>query len=269
MSAHTRLLLIGGVMIAFIVAVCTLPPISQNPSYHLMADQRTLLGVTNFWNVLSNLPFLLVGAFGLRFALKQVGCRRDGAFVHPREAWPYVAFFAGVLLTGVGSVCYHLAPTNGSLVWDRLPMTMAFTAIVAAVVAERVSVRLGLAVLLPLLAIGVASVGYWYWTEAQGRGDLRSYGAVQGYPIIIIPMLMLLFPAKYTRSADLGLAFLLYAAAKVFEQFDSVIFQLGSVVSGHTLKHLAAGLATYVILRMLMKRRPFPTAAAHAVSTAG
>lgn len=40
--------------------------------------------------------------------------------------------FAGVLLTSAGSTWYHLAPTNDSLVWDRLPMTLGFMGLFAA-----------------------------------------------------------------------------------------------------------------------------------------
>src|SRR3990172_102797 len=36
------------------------------PNYHNFADQRALWGVSNFWNVVSNLPFLLVALWGLR-----------------------------------------------------------------------------------------------------------------------------------------------------------------------------------------------------------
>jgi hypothetical protein len=48
----------------------------------------------------------------------------------------------------------------------------------------------------------------------------------------------------------------LYALAKVLETFDEPIFAAGHIVSGHTLKHLAAAAAGYYILRMLQKRRP-------------
>jgi hypothetical protein len=134
-------------------------------------------------------------------------------------------------------------------------MTIAFTALPAGILAERISIKAGLLSLVPLLAAGIGSVAYWEVTELGGRGDLRPYAIVQFYPVLAIPLIMFLFPPKYTRSADLLWAATLYALAKAFEALDTQIFGLGQNVSGHTLKHLAAALAVYVILRMLQKRQ--------------
>jgi hypothetical protein len=49
-----------------------------------------------------------------------------------------------------------------------------------------------------------------------------------------------------------------YALAKLFEFFDEKIFSLGQIVSGHTLKHLAAAAAGFAILRLFQIRRPIP-----------
>jgi hypothetical protein len=71
-----------------------------------------------------------------------------------------------------------------------------------------------------------------------------------------VPLLVLLFPPRYTRTGDLvGIAGF-YVLAKVFEVSDREIFALGGLVSGHTMKHLAAALATYWLLRMLKLRSP-------------
>src|SRR5215471_21775390 len=114
-----------------------LPPIQQDQSYHQFADQRTVFGIPNFWNVISNLPFLAVGAAGLR------RFRHDAATV---------IFFLGGFLTGIGSSYYHWDPHDGTLFWDRLPMTLSFAAILALVVAERVDARGGAILLWPTLA---------------------------------------------------------------------------------------------------------------------
>lgn len=71
-------------------------------------------------------------------------------------------------------------------------------------------------------------------------------------------LLALLFPPRYTRSYDLGLVVGFYALAKALEFFDKPIFAALRVVSGHTLKHLAAAAAGYCILRMVQKRHPIP-----------
>jgi hypothetical protein len=166
--------------------------------------------------------------------------------------------FAGMLLTAFGSSYYHLHPSNASLVWDRLPMTISFTSLVAAVIAERISLRAGLWLLPMLLLIGLSSVLQWYMSEVRGAGDLRFYAAVQAYSILVL-LIALVLPPRYTRGSDLAVTAGFYVLAKVLEILDKPIFGVGHIVSGHTLKHLAAAAAGYWILRMLQKRRPLPS----------
>jgi hypothetical protein len=58
------------VILAFAVLGCgallLTPPIPQDPTYHHFADRRAGLGIPNFLNVISNLPFAIVGALALR-----------------------------------------------------------------------------------------------------------------------------------------------------------------------------------------------------------
>jgi hypothetical protein len=133
-------------------------PFSQDPAYHGFADQRTLLGIPNCLNVVSNAPFLLVGGRGLAYLCGPAARRPGGPFVGPAERWPLAMFFLGVCLTGVGSAYCHLDPTNGRLVWDRLPMTVAFMGLFAAVLDDRVGPGVGLRLLPWLVASGLASV---------------------------------------------------------------------------------------------------------------
>jgi hypothetical protein len=67
---------------------------------------------------------------------------------------------------------------------------------------------------------------------------------------------MVLFPARYTRSEDLMISLAWYGLAKILEAADRPIFSMGRIVSGHTLKHIAAAISAYWILRMLELRRP-------------
>jgi hypothetical protein len=53
-------------MIVSLVALLPLPPLLQDQAYHQFADRRELFGIPNFWNVVSNLPFVILGAVGLR-----------------------------------------------------------------------------------------------------------------------------------------------------------------------------------------------------------
>ena len=212
------------------------PPIPQDQSYHQFADQRTILGVPNFWNVVSNLPFLAVGAAGLR------RFRGDPATV---------VFFLGVFLTGIGSSYYHWNPNDQTLFWDRLPMTLAFAAILSLVAQERVNARIGAILLWPALAVGLFSLLFWRWTD-----DLRVYFWMQFFPGLAVLSLFLLCPPKYTGTHYWIAAGVLYALAKVFEFADEAIYSVGNLLSGHTLKHFAAAAACFAILRYFQTRRP-------------
>jgi hypothetical protein len=234
------------------IAALLLPRTPQPLSYHHFADRRSWHGIPNFGDVASNILFLVAGVWGLAFLCGKSSQER---FIDARERWPYVLVFLGLLLTAFGSAYYHLAPDNARLLWDRLPMTVVFMPLVAAMIQERVNVKLGLWLLPVLMAVGIGSVFQWRWSEQQGAGDLRFYAAVQLYALLAL-LAALLLPPRYTRGSDLLVVAGLYVLAKICEAADRQIFALGSLVSGHTLKHLAAGSAGYFILRMLRKRQP-------------
>jgi hypothetical protein len=257
------LLLITAVVTA---AFSVLPPIPQPQAYHLFADGRGFLGIPNFGDVISNVPFGIIGIWGLLFLLGPNSDTVTGRFLELRERRPYVLVFLGLLLTAFGSSYYHLSPNDARLVWDRLPMTIAFMAMVAAIIAERISLRAGLWLLPFLLLVGMGSVLQWYLSETRGAGDLRFYAAVQTYSALVL-LLALVFPKRYTRSSDLAVVVGLYALAKALETLDKPIFAAGHIVSGHTLKHLAAGAAGYWILRMLQERQPTLVTASAVVSS--
>jgi hypothetical protein len=124
-----------------------------------------------------------------------------------------------------------------------------------AVIAERIGVRAALRLLGPLVALAALSVGYWALTEQRDAGDLRPYALVQFYPLVAIPLMIWLLPARYAGSAGLLAAAGIYALAKVPELADAWILSATRVVSGHTLKHLLAALAGYSVLRMLQHRQ--------------
>ena len=234
-SAHP-LFVLAGLMAASFAGLALLPKIPQDQAYHLFADQRALVGIPNFWNVVSNIPFAVVGAVGL------VRFRDDAATI---------VLFLGFFLTGIGSSYYHWAPNDGTLFWDRLPMTISFAAIFSLVVQERVGGRVGSILLWPMLAIGVASLLAWLWTD-----DLRLYFWTQFFPGVALMALFALYPARYTHAHYWLIAAGLYALAKLFEFTDILIYSLGRILSGHTLKHFSAAAACFVILRYFELRRP-------------
>jgi hypothetical protein len=255
MTRRARLGLLWALLGAAVLGALLARPIPQDPAYHHFADTRNLWGIPNAVNVLSNVVFVVVGALGM-WSVWQSLSTGGVHFQSPGEWWPYAVFFGGFALTGVGSAYYHLAPGNETLVWDRLPLAMTLMGLFAATIVDRISVKAGLVLLGPLVAVGIASVLLWSAGERRGEGDLRLYALVQFYPMLAIPLMALLFPSRYTRGEDLVVVVVIYGLAKAFELLDARLFALGSVVSGHTCKHVAAALSGYWLRRMLIKRKP-------------
>jgi len=245
-----KLWLFYGLALVAVAGAYLAPRIGQDPAYHLFADRRTLAGVPHFWNVVSNLPFLFVGAYGL-------WAWRRSRWEHHNDRWPWLVVALSGFLIGLGSGYYHFNPDNQTLFWDRLPMTLGFMGVFSAVIAERVNARAGWLLLGPLLVWGVVSVEMWRRSELAGAGDLRMYALVQFYPILAIPLMLWLFPPRYTGSLRIWQMIIWYLTAKVLELLDVPIHRaLGMQMSGHALKHVAAAMALWMPLRMLAERRP-------------
>jgi hypothetical protein len=225
------------------LALAVLPPFAQPQSYHAFADQRAWFNVPNALNVLSNVPFALVGAVGVLLVVRGRGVRNSRA--------PYALLFAGALLTAFGSAWYHAGPTDQTLVWDRLPIATAFAGLVAGTVADRVppwSGRLTLA----FGAVAVASVLVWAAT-----GNLLPYVAMQAAFFATALIVTATVPSRWTHARGVYVAAAVYALAITCERFDKPIAAwLGGALSGHTLKHLLAAAALAAILAMLAARRP-------------
>ncbi len=233
-SWHAKVLLLLGFALISLAALLLVLPMAQDQSYHHFADGRELLGIANFWNVVSNLPFLLIGAAGLRL----------------RGPLSTRILFLGIFLVAFGSAYYHLQPGDDRLIWDRLPITIAFMAIFANAIEERLSRRAGTILLWALLALGVVSLAVW-----QVTGDLRLYAWVQFFPVLGLLVLFALFPGP--RGASYWLVAIgLYAVAKAFELLDASLFAAGQVVSGHTLKHLFAAAACLCVFSYFRAQQP-------------
>lgn len=224
-------------------------PIPQWPSYHRFADQRTRLGLPNAADVLSNLPFALVGAVFLR-AMR--GRPRSEASL----AW--LGFALALIATAAGSAFYHWAPHNASLAFDRLPIAWACAALTCAFLTERIDPRSGQpAVLLVALLLASVSVALWWGSEAAGHSDLRPYLFVQFLPMLLVPAALLMrLPRRFATAAPDGAwwgVLLGYGIAKGLEVADLAVFERLGLVSGHTLKHLVAAAAAAWLLRAVWR----------------
>ena len=240
---HRRLFLLGGALGALLVALLLAGPIAQPGAYHDFADQRRLLGIPHFWNVATNLPFVVIGLMGLALVQREP----------PPAARAWAAMFGGTALVGLGSAYYHLNPHDATLVWDRLAMGIAFMGFLAALIAEHARVE-SQRLLWPLVALSVLAVLWW-----RHSGDLAPWVWVQAAPMLAVVLVMALLPPRYTHRRYFAYALACYAAAKLFELGDAALYAWsGGALSGHSLKHLAAAAGVCVLYAMLRVRRPLP-----------
>lgn len=235
------------VSVAFLTMLF-IPPIAQDLEYHDFADQQKILGIDHFWNVISNLPFLVVSVIAVNDLYKEEVLKYSSPLF-----LCYLIFFIAVGAVCLGSGYYHLHPSNNSLFWDRLPMTVGFMAFTAIIIGEYLNEEVAIKLLFPLILLGMASVVYWLITEHIGRGDLRFYGLIQFGPILVIPMIILMFPARYSHTGYLWAMLGAYFIAKVFELLDAEVYQLIGF-GGHAIKHVFAAFGPYLFYLAMKKR---------------
>lgn len=210
---------------------------------HPFVDARPLLGLPNAMDVLSNLPLALAGAWG------SLALPRRGLPEATRRAAQ--VFFAGLLLTGFGSAWYHWAPDPAGLVWDRLGMAVTFAGALSLAVAERVGQAPARHTLWVALGLAVVSA-----TLPQLLGNVLPWAVVQFGGMALIAWAAWQQPAVGAVGVRLGALIGLYALAKVLELGDAAVFHAtGELVSGHSLKHLAAACAAWPVLAALRPTR--------------
>ncbi|UXI04390.1 ceramidase domain-containing protein [Photobacterium sp. TY1-4] len=265
-SRSARLLFLWGIVIVLAGLLVYFAPITQSRYFYQYADQRPWLGIANFANVVTNLPFLWVGILGLA-QLRQSPSRFSATALTPDSRTLSIAFYLGLITAFFASAFYHLAPDPWRLALDRLGICIAFIAFYCMVLARYVSPALA-RLFLPLVLYSVAAVGYWYLSELEtGRGDLSAYILVQLVPIIHLPLILWLFRTPPTHNAASGpnrnppsssslyylSALLAYLLAKWAESNDAELFhRTGEFISGHSIKHLLAGLGGYLIYRGIL-----------------
>jgi hypothetical protein len=225
--------LIGGIVSLLTMCFIVVPPLAQDPDYHSFADERTLHGMRNFWNVVSNVPFLLVALYGVK------ALRRRIAFLEPWERVAYGILLAGTAAVSAGSSYYHLHPNDARLVWDQLPMTVVFMSLLTSTIGERVSMKAGRLLLIPMILLGLATVLYW-----SSSGDLRPYCVVQFGSMFAVPLILVRFPARYSAAGWVWGTLALYAFAKLVELLDREIATC-ILTGGHPLKHFIAAGAVF------------------------
>ena len=253
---------------------CLGPAVSQYADYHAFADQRTLWGLPFAMDVLSNIPFALLGAWGLvRLGSACVPrARRIGfAALVPCDAQRPLAllFFCGLMLTALCSSYYHLQPDNTGLAVDRMGMLVPFAGLMGLAAADRISARAGQWTAAAVLALGPIAVAVWALT-----GNLLPWSILQGGGIVLIMCLALRRPLAGAWGMPLMAVMAWYVVAKLLELCDHQVLAMAQGwVSGHTLKHIAAAMAAWPVIAVMQngaysgQTRPWPHAAVRTRAT--
>jgi hypothetical protein len=233
--------LLAALAVALAIA-CFGPSVAQFDHYHAFADQRHLLGLPCALDVLSNLPFALFGGWGL---LRLVAC--DAGQPTGTQRALATLFFAGLMLAALCSAWYHLRPDDAGLAIDRLGMVGAFAGLLGLAAADRISRRAGLWTATAVLALGPVSVLVW-----ATSANLLPWSVLQGGGMLLIVLLALRKPVVGAWGMPLAAVIGWYALAKALELGDHPVFDLTQgLVSGHTLKHVAAALAAWPVMSLM------------------
>lgn len=215
-------------------------PIYQDQEYHKFIDQRKIFEIPNFFDVTSNLFFLIVGIYGISISIKNNSSIK--------KLW--VIFFIAICCIAPGSSYYHWQPNNETLVWDRLPMSIGFMALYIIILVEHQFKSLEKC-FWPAVCFGAASVILWATT-----GDLRIYIWVQYSSFITIPLVLFLYSSTYTHKNFYLITLVCYFTAKIFEYYDKPFYRLTDcLISGHSLKHIIASLGIFFLVLMLKIRK--------------
>lgn len=234
--------LLAALVLFSFLSLFFIKPIPQDLAYHMFADRRIMLGINNFFDVASNLPFFFVGLLGCITVIKNWGTH---------YSWSWLILFLSVLLVSFGSSYYHLNPENQTLTWDRLPMAIGFMALFVIILSDYVSPKLEKWLLLPMCILGMISVGYWHYTD-----DLRLYAWVQFVSLSLLLIIIFIYKPSHLHTRYILYAFFFYTMSKILEYFDQSFFELTfMLVSGHTIKHLLAAIATFYFYILLTRRK--------------
>ncbi len=244
MSMAFGVLLIAIALIGLLYGV----NIPQHANYHGFADRRALFGLPFASDVLSNLPFALIGFYGL-FSMRTFASQNK-AFNDIQNHLLSLSFW-GLILTCAASGFYHWAPDNYGLVIDRMGMTCAFAGVIGVAVASRISDRAGLATAFTILALAPFAIVHWHQTD-----NLWLWSVLQGGGMIALVALAFRRATEQSYPIQLGWIIAFYVIAKVFELSDHQVFEATQqFLSGHTIKHLAAALAAWPLIKAVQNSR--------------
>jgi len=201
--------------------------ISLPKGYHNFADKRRLVGLPNAMNVLSNLFIIIPVIYLLKHKTENI-TNNNLLIIH-------------ITLLSLASAYYHYNPTDKSIFWDIL-MIATLSIIVLNIINEY---KCGIL----FYILGILSVVYWKQT-----GDIRLY-------LLILIGVPIIFFLKYYDNEEeddndvkknLYIILFFTVLYRFVEYYDHQIYNFtNKMISGHTLKHIFAGLSILYIVKLL------------------
>lgn len=232
-------------LFVFIIVALFYGPISQPQEYHDFADDREILGIPNALDVMSNLAIIYPGVVGLAFVHES----RKLPKVSEDEISIQITLFSGMILTFAGSVWFHLDPTDSTMLWDRLGMSVVIGSCISLLIHDMWDRNLAAKIHLPIVIASILSVLWWPVFD-----DLRVYFIVKHHPFILFPIFLFCGHRIYDKTSGYYWGLSMFLLATIFEFADQQIFEITGIISGHTLKHLAAGIGLWFLMVMIRDR---------------
>jgi hypothetical protein len=233
-------------LLVFIIAAISYGPISQPQEYHDFADDREFLSIPNALDVMSNLVIIYPGIVGLALVHE----RRKNSQLSDDEVSIHITLFSGMILTFAGSVWFHLDPNDSTMLWDRLGMSVVIGSCISLLIHDMYDRGLAGKVHLPIVVLSLISVLWWPVFD-----DLRFYFIVKHHPFILFPILLFYGNRIYDKVSGYYWGLSMFILATVFEFTDLQIFEITGFISGHTLKHIFAGIGLWFVMAMIRDRK--------------
>lgn len=234
LSRRAMVALMLAMALAAVVGLVAWGPVGLVPHMHHFADEGWWLGVNNGTNVLSHLPLVPIGIWGL--------WRVSRLPLHEPLRWIWGWFFVCQMLATLGGMFYHLAPGDAAFIWDQVPKSAACSLFAFAFLAERIDRRCGNAAAIALALIAALLAGIWwlYSLHHDGVGDLRPLIWLEMLPVLLVATGAWTLSGHLLSRQDWMRSQISFAVAQTVDWADREVFEwTHQVIGGHSVRHLA------------------------------
>lgn len=216
------------------------------------SDQRTLFGLHNFFNIIANIPLLLLGIAGVIMLLLNP-IKQWMVIVHRSEYGVWYCFFFGIALLAINSIRFHLEPQNNAYaIYDTVALLLILMSLMIYAIGERLHhyVYYLMPIILCLLAVATALLE----TYLIPILSWMLYGGIFLFCLMIevIKAFHATYQPNHYKRWIMG--WLVIGAVLAFYD-QAVYYLLGQSISGHALGKISVALSLYYFLVFLCHRK--------------